>query len=36
MGHLANLLVLLGLVLALPAGFGLGYWWRGKRRKMVI
>jgi len=36
MDHIGDLLVLLGLVLALPAGFMLGWWARGKRQRSVI
>jgi hypothetical protein len=36
MAHVADLLTLLGAVLAFPAGIGVGWWARGRRRKPVI
>lgn len=36
MAHIGDLLTLLGVVLALPTGFALGWWARGKRRRPVI
>lgn len=36
MAHIGDLLTLLGAVLALPVGFTLGWWARGRRRRMVI
>lgn len=36
MAHIGDLLTLLGAVLALPTGFMLGYWVRGRRSRMVI
>jgi len=36
MAHIADLLTLLGAILALPLGFTLGWWLRVKRSKPVI
>jgi hypothetical protein len=36
MAHVADLLTLLGAVLAFPAGVAAGWWLRGRRRKAVI
>lgn len=36
MAHAANLLTLLGVLIALPVGFMVGYWWRGRRKRTVI
>ena len=35
MAHIADLLTLLGAVLAFPAGIGVGWWLRGRRRRTV-
>jgi hypothetical protein len=36
MSHAADLLVILGVLLALPAGFAAGWWARGMHRRPVI
>ena len=36
MAHIADLLVVLGVVLAFPAGVVVGWWLRGRRHKPVI
>jgi hypothetical protein len=35
MSHVADLLVLLGVILAVPAAFAAGWWARGRHRKPV-
>jgi hypothetical protein len=36
MSHIGDLLVILGILLALPAGFLAGWWARGMHRRPVI
>jgi len=36
MAHVADLLTLLGAILAFPAGIAVGWWARGRRRNTVI
>jgi hypothetical protein len=36
MAHIADLLTLLGAILAFPAGIAVGWWLRSRRRRTVI
>jgi hypothetical protein len=36
MAHVADYLVILGVILAFPAGIAVGWWLRGRRRSTVI